>query len=83
MSLAIYPWPQQLLNDNVNSKHVKMWKEFCVSKCENFINFFPFFFDEIKKNSFIEIYKKYYFWNDVHFNIKGNEVIAKKLLKIY
>ena len=83
MSLVVYPWPQQLLNDNVNSNQVKMWEEFCASKCENFINFFPFFFKEMDKYSFLEIYKKYYFWNDVHFNKNGNEIIAKRLLNIY
>ena len=81
LSLAVYPWPQQLLNKDLNSKHVKMWKNFCVDKCENFINYFPFFFKEVEQNSFIYVFKKYYFWNDVHFNEEGNKVIANKLIK--
>ena len=81
MSVAIYPWPQQLKNDVVNSKHVIMWKEFCNKKCYKFINFFPFFFDKKNKSSFLETYKKYYYWNDIHFNAEGNRVIAEKLLK--
>ena len=28
MSLAVYPWPQQIENDIVNSKHVEMWSKF-------------------------------------------------------
>ena len=83
MSLAVYPWPQQLQFDKVNSKHVKMWKKFCENKCENFINFFPVFFKEKEKSSFLEVYKKYYFWNDVHFNKTGNQLIANKLLDIF
>ena len=82
MSLAVYPWPQQIKNDVANSKHVVMWKEFCENRCSNFINFFPLFFEEKKRTSFLEVYKKYYFWNDVHFNKKGNRLIANKLLKI-
>ena len=81
LSLAVYPWPQQLQYDNRNSKHVKMWKNFCEGKCHKFINFFPYFFKEKEKKSFLEVYKKYYFWNDVHFNAEGNKVIAQKLLK--
>ena len=81
LSLAVYPWPQQLLNKDFNSKHVRMWKNFCVNKCKNFINYFPFFFEEVEKNSFISVFKKYYFWNDVHFNEEGNKVIANKLIK--
>ena len=83
MSLAVYPWPQQLQFDKVNSKPVKMWKKFCENKCENFINFFPVFFKEKEKSSFLEVYKKYYFWNDVHFNKTGNQLIANKLLDIF
>ena len=81
LSLAVYPWPQQLEFDDVNSKHVKMWKNFCENKCAKFINFFPFFFKEKNKSSYLDVFKKYYFWNDVHFNTEGNRVIAEKLLK--
>tara|TARA_B100000963_G_scaffold312696_1_gene290264 strand:- start:825 stop:1940 length:1116 start_codon:yes stop_codon:yes gene_type:complete len=81
LSLAVYPWPQQLQSDVMNSRHVQMWKNFCEGKCHKFINFFPFFFNEKEKKSFLEIYKKYYFWNDVHFNAEGNRIIAQKLLK--
>jgi len=81
LSIVVYPWPQQLENNDVNSKHVKMWKNFCENKCYKFIDLFPFFFKEIKKTSYLEVYKKYYFWNDVHFNYEGNKVIAKRLIE--
>ncbi len=81
MSIAIYPWPHQLKNDNVNSKHVVMWEKFCETKCNNFINYFPLFFNEKKGKSFLEVYKKYYFWNDVHFNLDGNKLISKMLIE--
>ena len=58
-----------------------MWKRFCEKKCYKFIDFFPFFFKEKEETSFLATYKKYYFWNDVHFNIEGNKVIAKKLIQ--
>ena len=41
----------QILYDKVNSKHVNIWKKFCEHRCENFINLFPLFFDEINQNS--------------------------------
>ena len=81
MSIAVYPWPQQLENDLVNSKHATMWKEFCIKRCVKFINFFPFFFKEKDKSSFLEVYRKYYYWNDIHFNAKGNKIIAERLIK--
>ena len=81
LSLAVYPWPQQLDFNDENSKHVKMWENFCKKKCDKFINFFPFFFQEKRKTSYIDVFKKYYFWNDVHFNAEGNKVIAERLIK--
>jgi len=81
LSLVVYPWPQQLQYDKQNSIHVEMWRNFCEGKCYKFINFFPYFFYEKEKKSFLEVYKKYYFWNDVHFNAEGNKAIAKKLLE--
>ena len=83
MSLAVYPWPQTLKNDTVNSEHVKMWEEFCFDKCEKFINFFPFFFNEKKKSSHLNVVKKFYFWNDVHFNRRGNSILAEKLIEFF
>ena len=81
MSIAIYPWPQQLQNDKVNSKHVIMWEKFCKTKCNNFINYFPLLFREKEEKSFLDVYKRYYFWNDVHFNAEGNKLISRKLIE--
>ena len=83
MSIGVYPWPQQLKNDKVNSEHVNMWKKFCISKCKYFVNFFPIFFEKMNNSSYINVYKKYFFWNDVHFNKEGNKLIANKLLEIF
>ncbi len=83
LSIVIYPWPQQLENDKENSKHVQMWKEFCEGKCSNFINLFPTFFKEKEEKGFLTTYKKYYWWNDMHFNIEGNKLVAKEILKYF
>ena len=82
LSIVVYPWPQQLENDVEESIHVLMWKEFCEGKCSNFINLFPYFFELKEKNGYLETYKKYYWWNDIHFNKEGNKLIAEKLMRI-
>jgi len=82
-SIVVYPWPQQLENDVVNSKHVLMWKKFCENKCTNFINLFPFFFKEKDKLGYINTYQKYYWWNDMHFNVQGNKLVAQEILKYF
>ena len=47
MSLAVYPWPGQILYDKQDSLQVEIWKDFCITKCKTFINLFPPFFEEI------------------------------------
>mgnify|MGYP005697508483 FL=1 len=83
LSLAVYPWPHQLENDVVNSKHVKIWQEFCQNKCEKFINYFPIFFKKMNNSSYLETYKKYYFKNDPHFNKIGHKVLAAELIRSF
>ena len=83
MSLAVYPWPHQLQHDLQNSLHVAIWKKFCDGKCENFINYFPIFFQDMNNSSYLQTYKKFYFKNDPHFNKKGHKVLAKELIEIF
>lgn len=82
LSVAVYPWPQTILYDVPYNKHVKIWEQFCKSRCANFINHYPIFMrngdDEQKKK---EIIKKYYQLGDVHFNAEGHKVIAEDFLR--
>ena len=83
-SIAVYPWPQQLIFDNVESFHVNYWKNFCKNyKCKNFINLFKDFFDQINKNNVNKVILNNYFFTDVHFNKNGSNVIAEKIINIY
>ena len=81
-SIAVYPWPQQLLFDEQNSIHVKIWKNFCEkNSCKYFFDFFKVYHELIEKNELEKIILNYYFYTDVHINKKGNEVIASLLRK--
>ena len=53
-----------------------------VTKCANFINLFPIFFKEKNNKGYLETYKKYYWWNDMNFNIEGNKLVAREITKI-
>ena len=81
LSLAVYPHPATLIYDDKNSKHVKIWRKFCNNRCENFVNLFPDFFNEIKNNNVMKIIKKYYIKNDIHFNEEGNKKIFNLIKK--
>ncbi len=82
LSIAVYPWPQTILNDVPYNKHVKIWEQFCKRRCVNFINHYPLFMninDSDEKK--IEIIKKYYQLGDIHFNAEGSKLIAEDFLK--
>ena len=81
LSILIYPWPGTLIHDNENSKYVEIWKNFCFTKCKTFLNSFPIFFDELNYIDNQKIIDKYYFKYDVHFNKKGNKLLANFINK--
>ena len=85
ISIAVYPYPGQILYDEKNSKHVKIWKNFCKTRCKDFIDLFPIFFKEIKNNKRKAVVKKFYLKNDLHFNELGNKKIFNNLnnLKLF
>lgn len=43
LSIAVYPYPNTLIYDNLNSNYVSIWNNFCLEKCKNFFNFFDYF----------------------------------------
>ena len=80
-SLAIYPWPQNLISTQNNSFYRSEWRSFCQNRCEHFIDYFDDFIVEVDNIGFEQVYKKYFFWSDVHFNKEGNLLIANKMIK--
>lgn len=82
LSVAVYPHPGQILHDQVNSKQVIIWNEFCKNKCKYFINYFPLFFEKLKDQDPKKLIKKYYIKNDVHFNYNGNTLLFEKLKEL-
>tara|TARA_B100000902_G_C27294265_1_gene908997 strand:- start:1233 stop:2387 length:1155 start_codon:yes stop_codon:yes gene_type:complete len=84
LSVGIHPWPGQILYDQRESKQVKIWRDFCKNKCNNFFNMFNFFFDEIElMGNRKSVINKYYLDGDVHFNEAGNRAVANEILKKY
>lgn len=76
--IAVYPWPDQILNDSVRSKQVIFWSEFCEMNNIDFIDLFPYFFADSDKNATIG---DYFIDGDCHWNEKGHKFIADKILE--
>ena len=81
ITIVVYPHISQVWHEDLNSKHVKIWKSFAEKNNINFINLFPLFVEEnIEDDRKIEILKENYIIDDGHFNKKGNKKIAKYIL---
>jgi hypothetical protein len=79
LSVAVYPWPGQLLHDQRESLQVKIWRDFCKTRCEYFLDLFPPFFDAIGGKEANTWLPEFFFNGDVHYNRNANELIANYL----
>ena len=79
LSIVVYPHPVQIINNNLNSRNERMWKKFCLQKCDKFINLSSYF--ENIKLSELETINKYYINGDIHFNQYGSELISELFLE--
>lgn len=78
MSVVVYPWPSQLVNDAPGHPGVAIWREFCEKNgCANFLDANPFYFAEVAKSNVRDVINTYYIPDDVHFNAKGNAVMFR------
>ena len=83
LSVAVYPWPAQILFYVENSRQVKIWKKFCENKCEFFINSFPSFFNISKEIGKQETVDQFFIKKDMHFNLAGNEILYLDFIKTF
>ena len=84
LSDMIYPWPSQIWYEDLDSKQVKIWKNWALGKNINIFNLFPYFVkSNITELEKLKILKKYYIPSDCHFNENGNRILANEFLKNY
>jgi hypothetical protein len=78
-SVAVYPWPDQLTYDTVESKQVQIWQSWCQRNgCALFINHFPDFFAMKDRNDWRN---RLYIPGDSHFSERGAQHIAERLIR--
>ena len=81
-SIAIYPWPGNILYGKKNIEYRKYFKDYCKFKCKYFIDYFDEFENKINQTNKDLIIRNYYIYGDMHFNEKGNQLIANKIIEI-
>lgn len=83
LTVAVYPWPDQVLTDSLDSIQVVYWRKWCAEHNVPFINYFPYFLTGKTTKEKDKIVDKYYIKNDMHFNKEGHKLIAKGFLDHY
>ncbi len=85
LTIAVYPWPVQIVNNDLNSVQVKFWKKWAQLKKVSFLNYFPCFINKSSQSqaSSFDTLKKYFIDGDVHWNEKGHELIANDFISFY
>ena len=76
MQVAVYPWPCQIKNRDLNSIQVRFWENFCRQRQIGFLNYSPYFINDEEDNKIIA---KYFIEHDVHWNEAGHKLIADVL----
>ncbi len=83
MTIVVYPWPYQVMHQELDSMQVKIWKDFAENLKVEFVNCFPYFIDQGDPRANV---RKFFLANDVHWNNEGHilmvDIIMKSVSKI-
>jgi hypothetical protein len=80
LTVAVYPWPDQIRHRDLKSKQVTFWSEWAASHGAGFIDHFPQFIDGLPA---AEVLDRYFIPGDVHWNEDGHRLIAEGFLEHY
>ncbi len=79
LTIVVYPWAQQIAQNDRDSRQVRLWRDFCPGRCKAFINLFPAFFAVADSDK--DWYERLYILGDDHFSAGGNRMLFEELAK--
>jgi hypothetical protein len=79
LTIVVYPWAQQIAQGDRDSRQVRLWREFCATRCKAFIDLFPVFFTASDRDK--DWYEHLYILGDDHFSAAGNRMLFEELSK--
>ncbi len=78
--VVVYPWPDQIINRDLNSRQVSFWQAWAKERNVQFVNLFPAFISDKDGEATI---REYFFPGDVHWNESGHRLVAESFLTEY
>ena len=84
LTIAVYPWPNQILHNDLDSIHVRFWNDCAERMRVDFLNYFPCFVQTDGTEAGHQAVLDHYFLaGDAHWNTAGHELIADNFLALY
>ena len=77
LTIAVYPWPDQIVRRDINSRQVTFWQAWGEENGVNVINLFPDFINDEDPE---RVVKTNYIRGDVHWNKAGHKLVAERFL---
>lgn len=77
LTIAVYPWPDQIIYHDLDSLQVKFWSNWAKKSGVKFINYFPYFIPPNHNNAEVRnILNTYFIYGDMHWNEEGHRKVA-------
>ena len=83
LSVVVYPYPGQILHDTVDSRQVRIWRDWCQGKCKRFISLFPVFLATKEHCPHSQPgcwYLSNFIFGDFHYDAAGNAIVADTVI---
>src|ERR1700730_13211677 len=77
LTIVVYPWAQQIAQNDRDSRQVRLWRDFCPKRCKTFIDLFPALFAIADRDK--DWYERLYILGDDHFSVNGNRILFEEL----
>ena len=80
LTLAVYPWPDQVLIGDLDSAQARYWRGWTSARGVGFIDYFPAFVDRARPR---EAVRRYFIPGDIHWSAEGHRAVAEGFLASY
>ena len=77
LTVAVYPWPDQVLLGDRDSKQARYWRAWAAEKRAGFIDYFPVF---VGVGDAKETVRRDFIPGDIHWNEAGHRLVAEPLI---
>jgi len=83
MIVAVYPWPDQIAAGDLDSRQVRLWRDWSAARGARFVDHFPDFVRGETPDERIGVLRRYYIGGDYHWNAAGHRLVAQGFLRAY